>query len=346
MGADPRFHPGPGALTLAAIAAALGAEPPGDPARRFTGVAPLATAEPSEVAFCESRRHRAALSATRAGLVLVSAIEAAHAPPGALALVVRSPWHAFAAVARLFHPAPVARAGVHRTAILSPESELGEGCEIGPYAVIGAGARLGAGCVIGAHAVIGPGCVLGAGCLVHPHVSISHALIGNRVVLHPGVRIGQEGFGFAPGPDGRFVTMPQLGRVILGDEVEIGANSCIDRGAGQDTVIGEGTRIDNLVQVAHNVTVGRGSVIVALAGISGSAQLGAQVTIAGQAGVAGHLTVGDRARVGAQSGVMNDIPAGADVVGSPAWPVRETFRAVAALRRLAQKPAEGATGEG
>jgi UDP-3-O-[3-hydroxymyristoyl] glucosamine N-acyltransferase len=346
MGADPRFHPGPGALPLAAIAAAAGAETPADGARLFTGVAPLGSAGAGEVAFCEGRRHRAALAATGAGCVLVSAAEAAHVPASALALIVRSPWHGFAAVARLFHPVPAPRPGVHPSAVVAPDAEIGEGCEIGPLAVIGAGASIGAGSSIGAGCVIGPACVLGAGCVVHPHVSVSHALIGARVVLHPGARIGQEGFGFAPGPDGRFVTMPQLGRVILGDEVEVGANACVDRGAGQDTVIGTGTRIDNLVQVAHNVTIGAGSVIVALAGISGSASLGARVTVAGQAGVAGHHTVGDGARIGAQAGVMNDVPAGADVVGSPAWPARETFRAVAALRRLAQKRAEGAGGEG
>jgi UDP-3-O-[3-hydroxymyristoyl] glucosamine N-acyltransferase len=346
MGADPRFHPGPGALPLAAIAAAAGAEPPGDPGRRFAGVAPLAEAGAAEVAFCEGRRHRAALAATGAGLVLVPASEAAHVPAQALALVVRSPWHAFAAVARLFHPAPAPRPGVHPSAILGAGAVIGEGCEIGPHAVIGEAAAIGAGCVIGAGSVIGPGCVLGEGCVVHPHVSVSHALIGARVVLHPGARIGQEGFGFAPGPDGRFVTMPQLGRVVIGDEAEIGANACVDRGAGQDTVIGAGTRIDNLVQVAHNVTIGPGSVIVALAGISGSARLGARVTVAGQAGVAGHLAVGDGARVGAQAGVMNDIPAGADVVGSPAWPARETFRAIAALRRLGARRGPEGGGEG
>jgi UDP-3-O-[3-hydroxymyristoyl] glucosamine N-acyltransferase len=345
MGADPRFHPGPGALSLAAIAAAAGAEVRDGPERLFTGVAPLAGAGADEVAFCEHRRHRAALAATRAGCVLVSAAEAAHVPAGALALVVRSPWHAFAAVARLFHPVPAPRPGIHPSAVVARDAEIGPGCEIGPHAVIGECATIGAGCVIGAGSVIGAGCVLGEGCVIHPHVTVTHALLGRRVVLHPGARVGQEGFGFAPGPDGRFVTMPQLGRVILEDEVEIGANSCVDRGAGQDTVIGAGTRIDNLAQVAHNVTIGRGSVIVALAGVAGSSRLGEHVTLAAQAGVAGHLTIGDRARIGAQSGVMNDVPAGADVVGSPAWPARETLRAFAALRRLAARR-EGGAGEG
>jgi len=181
----------------------------------------------------------------------------------------------------------------------------------------------------------------GDGCRVGAHVSISHCLAGRGVVLHPGARIGQEGFGFAVTPDGRFETMPQLGRVILGDAVEVGANSCVDRGSQGDTELGAGTRLDNLVQVAHNVRTGRACVIVAQVGISGSATLGDGVQLGGQAGVTGHLAIGDRARVGAQAGVMNDIPAGTDVVGSPAWPARETLRAVAALRKLGQKPARG-----
>jgi UDP-3-O-[3-hydroxymyristoyl] glucosamine N-acyltransferase len=154
--------------------------------------------------------------------------------------------------------------------------------------------------------------------------------------------VGQEGFGFAVTPEGRFETIPQLGRVILGDLVEIGANSCVDRGSQSDTVIGAGTRLDNLVQIGHNVRTGRGCVVVAQVGIAGSTVIGDGVQLGGQAGLTGHIKVGDRARVGAQAGVMNDVPAGQDVVGSPAWPARETLRAFAALRRLAGKPAKGA----
>jgi UDP-3-O-[3-hydroxymyristoyl] glucosamine N-acyltransferase len=160
------------------------------------------------------------------------------------------------------------------------------------------------------------------------------------VVLHPGARIGQEGFGFVPTPEGRFETAPQLGRVILGDLVEVGANSCIDRGAQDDTVIGPGTRIDNLVQVGHNVRTGRGCILVAQSGISGSTRLGDFVTLAAQAGLTGHIEIGSKARIGAQAGVINDVAPGTDVLGSPAWPVRETWRAIAALRKLAQPAAK------
>jgi UDP-3-O-[3-hydroxymyristoyl] glucosamine N-acyltransferase len=207
--------------------------------------------------------------------------------------------------------------------------------------VIGAGAEIGPGCVVGAHAVIGEGVVLGEGCRIGAHASISHCLAGRAVVVHPGARIGQEGFGFAVTPEGRFETVPQLGRVILEDFVEIGANACVDRGSQGDTLLGSGTRLDNLVQIGHNVRTGRGCVIVAQVGISGSATLGDGVQMGGQSGLTGHTSLGDRVRVGAQSGVMNDVPAGSDVVGSPAWPAKDTLRAMAALRRLGQKPARG-----
>jgi UDP-3-O-[3-hydroxymyristoyl] glucosamine N-acyltransferase len=225
--------------------------------------------------------------------------------------------------------------------VIDPAARLGAGCEIGPFAVIGAGAEIGAGCVIGPHAVVADGVVLGEGCRIGAHASVSHCIAGRFVVLHPGVRIGQEGFGFAVTPEGRFETVPQLGRVLLGDFVEVGANACIDRGSQGDTVLGAGTRLDNLVQVGHNVRTGRGCVIVAHVGIAGSVTLGDGVQLGGQAGVAGHLTIGDRARVGAQAGVMGDVPAGTDVVGSPAWPAKDTLRAFAALRRLGQKPSRG-----
>ena len=182
--------------------------------------------------------------------------------------------------------------------------------------------------------MIGEGVVLGADCRIGAHASLSHALLGARVYIYPGARIGQEGFGFAP-TDAGFVSVPQLGRVIIEDDVEVGANTTIDRGSAQDTVIGAGSRLDNLVQIGHNVRLGRCCVIVAQVGISGSTVLDDFVMVAGQAGFTGHLHIGRRARIGAQAGVMADVPAGAEVVGSPAMPVREFFRQVATLRRLA-----------
>ncbi|MGG5809513.1 UDP-3-O-(3-hydroxymyristoyl)glucosamine N-acyltransferase [Falsiroseomonas sp. CW058] len=343
MAADPRFHPAGPPLTLAELAEAAGGElRGGDPARRFSGVGPLDGAGPEEVTFLENRRYAAQLATTRAGAVVLAPDLAPRVPDGTAAIVTPNAYLGFARIAARLHPAPPPRPGIHPTALVDPGAKLGEGCEIGPFAVVEAGAGLGAGCVVGAHAVIGAGVQLGEGCRIGAHCTLSHCIAGRRVTLAPGVRIGQEGFGFAVTPEGRFETVPQLGRVILGDFVEVGANSCIDRGSQGDTVIGPGSRLDNLVQIGHNVRTGQACVIVAQVGIAGSVTLGNGVQLAGQSGIAGHLHLGDRARVGAQSGVMNDVPAGSDVVGSPAWPARETLRAMAALRRLVAKPGKGA----
>ena len=337
--ADPRFHPSTGPHALGALARVAAATPAGNaaPDRLFRGVASLGTAGPEEVAFAEGRRHLDMLRATRAGAVLVAPAHAAEVPGEAAALLTEQPQLAFARIAALFHPPTTPRAGIHPTAVLGEGAVIGEGCEIGPYAVVGDGARLGPGCTLGPHAVVGPGCELGAGCRLHAGSSAYCCVAGDGVVLHQGARVGNEGFGFVPDERGRFVTVPQLGRVVLGDGVEIGANACVDRGAAGDTVLGAGTRLDNLVMVGHNVRVGRGCVVVAQAGIAGSAVLGDGVVIAAQAGLNGHLTVGDRARVGAQSGVMNDVAPGTDVLGSPAAPARDYWRSVAALRRLSAR---------
>jgi UDP-3-O-[3-hydroxymyristoyl] glucosamine N-acyltransferase len=337
MPADRRFHPYAGPQTLAAIAAAAGGRATGgDPERRFEGVAALAEAGPAEVSFIGERRYIDALRATSAGAVIVPPALAAAVPDGAVAVATEAAQLGFSRVAALFHPAPPPRPGVHPTAVVGEGATIGEGTEIGAYAVVGEGAQVGRNCIIHPHVVVGPGVEIGDDCRLHAHSTVSHALLGRGVVLHPGACVGQEGFGFAPDAEGRFVTIPQLGRVVLGDEVEIGAGSCVDRGTQGDTVLGPGTRLDNLVQVGHNVRTGRGCILVAQAGVSGSTVLGDFVTVAGQAGLAGHLRIGSKARIGAQSGVTNDVPAGTDVLGSPAWPVRETWRAVAHLRRIAR----------
>jgi len=332
---DPRFFGQAEPLSLAAIAAVAGASPTDPTPRLFAGIAALTTADAAHVSFCESRRHRETLRSTRAGAVLLPAALLGDLPDGVVGLVTPQPALGFAAVGRLFYPPVQTVPGCHPTAVIAPGAVIGEGSEIGAYVVVGANAVVGAGCILHPHAVVGPAVVLGAACILHPHASVSHAILGDRVVLHPGSRVGQEGFGLVPTATG-FETMPQLGRVLLGDGVEVGANACIDRGALGDTVIGPGTRIDNLVQVAHGVTTGRGCVLVAMSGIAGSTVLGDRVVIAAQAGLNGHIRVGDGARIGAQSGVVNDVPAGEDVIGSPAWPSRETWRAISRLRELAR----------
>jgi UDP-3-O-[3-hydroxymyristoyl] glucosamine N-acyltransferase len=336
---DPRFFRRTGPHSLAAVVAAAGATvPPGDSPGdlMLIGVAPLQTAQPDEVSFLDNRKYATALAETRAGAVIVHADMATRVPHGTVAIVAAEPYVAWARVAALFHPLPPIAPGIHPSAVVTGDAKIAPSAEIGPLAVIGANAEIGSRCRIGALAVIGEGVILGADCRVGAHVSISHALVGDRVTIYPGARIGQDGFGFAPA-DGAYLSVPQLGRVILEDDVEIGANTTIDRGSLHDTRIGAGSRLDNLVQIGHNVRLGRGCVIVSLAGISGSTILEDHVMVAGQAGLTGHLRVGRRARIGAQAGVMSDVPEGADVVGSPAQPAREFFRGVAVLRRLARE---------
>lgn len=305
------------------------------PPRRLmlAGVAPLQTAGAADVSFLDNRKYVPALEATRAGAVLVHPDTAARVPAGSVAVVTPEPYAAWARVALLFHPLPPPRPGVHPSAVVSDGATIAPSAEVGPLAVIGSGAEIGPRCRIGPHGVIGEGVVLGPDCRIGAHASVSHALLGARVYVYPGARIGQEGFGFAISDDG-FRSVPQLGRVILDDDVEVGANTTIDRGSLHDTFIGAGSRLDNLVQIGHNVRLGRGCVIVSQAGISGSTILEDHVMLGGQAGLTGHLRIGRRARIGAQAGVMADVPPGADVVGSPAQPLRAFFREVAAIRRL------------
>ncbi len=345
---DPRFFHRSGPHSLAAVADAAQAEAP---SRRLmlSGVAPLQTAEPGDVSFLDNRKYASALAETRAGAVIVHPDMAGRVPETAVAVITIEPYVAWARVAALFHPVPPPRAGVHPSAVIAPDASVDPSAEFGPLAVIGSGAGIGTRCRIDPSAVIGDGVVLGADCRIGAHVTLSHALLGARVVVFPGARIGQDGFGFGITADG-FVSVPQLGRVVLEDDVEVGANTTIDRGSLHDTVIGAGSRLDNLVQIGHNVRLGRGCVIVSQVGISGSTILEDHVMVAGQAGLTGHLRIGRRARIGAQAGVMSDVPAGADVVGSPAQPVREFFRHVATLRRMVReagrRPRDKAPGTG
>lgn len=334
---DPRFFARTGPHGLASVAAT--AEATADLARELEldGVAPLQTAGPTQVSFLDNRRYADLLAGTRAGAVIVHPDLAAQVPPGSVALVTPAPYVGWARVAALFHPPPPARPGVHERAFVDAGAEIDASAEVAAFAVIGAGASIGPRVRIGAGAVIGPGVVIGADCRIGPLVSLSHAVLGERVNLLAGARVGQEGFGFAQMETG-FLTVPQLGRVILESDVEVGANSTIDRGSTQDTVIGAGSRLDNLVMIGHNVRLGRCCVVVAQAGISGSTVLDDFAVVAAQAGLTGHLKVGKGARIGAQAGVMTDVPAGADVVGSPAEPVRDFFRGVATLRKLARRP--------
>lgn len=350
--ANARFFVRSGPFDAHTLAKAAGAtlNPPKQgqlPEAGFSGIAPLQNAGPYDVSFLDNRRYAPLLEQTRAGLVIVAPAFADKVPPHCAALVSASPYLAWSRVARQFHPQPPATPGVHPAACIDPTAHIDPTAEIGPFVVVGAGAEVGARCCVGAHATIGQGVQLAADCRIGNHVTLSHAVIGERVIILPGARIGQDGFGFAVGPNG-FESVPQLGRVVLEHDVEIGANTTIDRGSVNDTVIGAGSRLDNLVQIGHNARLGRCCIVVSQAGISGSTVLEDYVTIAAQAGLIGHIRIGEKARIGAQCGVMSDVESGADVIGSPAMPFREFFRNVAVLRKLAKKasgPAQSSSGK-
>jgi len=264
-------------------------------------------------------------------------------PSGVVALIVREPRVAMArAVAALYagavSPTPLfCEAGIAAGTSVHATARLEAGVVVEPGAVICAGAEIGAGTVIGPQAVIGPKVKIGRACRIGAHVSILHAFLGDRVVIHPGARLGQDGFGFALSASGPKKT-PQLGRVIVQDDVEIGANTTIDRGALRDTVIGEGTKIDNLVQIGHNVSIGRGCVVAAQTGLAGSCEIGDFAMLGGQVGVGAYVSIGRNAGVAAKSGVMRDVPPGGRYGGSPARPIRQFLRGEAWLERFSARP--------
>jgi UDP-3-O-[3-hydroxymyristoyl] glucosamine N-acyltransferase len=332
---DGRFFARSGPHNLAVVAeAARGVAPPVD--LMLKGVAPLQAAGPSEVSFLDNRRYAALLEKTGAGAVILHPDMQSRLPSTAVAVVTTQPYEAWARVTALFHPSVPVTPGVHASAIVAGGAFVDPTAEIGPLVVIESGAEIGPRCRIAAAAVIGQGVVIGPDCRIGAHASLTHALLGARVYVYAGARVGQEGFGFALTKTG-FLTVPQLGRVILEDDVEVGANTAIDRGSTRDTIIGAGTRLDNLVQIGHNVVLGRNCVVVAQTGIAGSTELGDFVQVGGQAGIAGHLRIGRGARIGAQAGVISDVPAGAVMWGTPADLKIATLRQVAALKHLARK---------
>lgn len=339
-----QFFSTPSPVTARQLAEATGAKiaDGGDPDSVLTGIAPLENAEPGALAFLDNPSYARFAVETRASACLISPRFAETLAAGCVALVTPEPYRAFAKAAALMFPAaqrpqPIfTLRGVAPGSFVHPDARLESGVIIDPGVVIGAGAEIGRGTIIAANAVIGPGVRIGRDCAIGPSATIVHTLVGNRVIIHAGARIGQDGFGFAMGPQGH-LKVPQIGRVILQDDVDIGANTTIDRGANRDTIIGEGTKIDNLVQIGHNVQIGRHCVIVGQVGISGSTVLQDYVVLAGQVGVAGHLKIGMAAQVGAKSGVMTDIPAGQKYAGIPAKPAKQHFREVATLGKLASR---------
>ncbi len=333
---DARFFATADPLSVAELAALSGAQAVRGADTVVTTVAPLAPGGGGGTAFLGDRRHVEALTATGAGAVFVTTAMAEQAPDHAAVLITPFPQAGWALAAMRLHPPIEAddTPGVH------PEAELEADVRLGAGVVVGAGARIGRGTVIGANTVIGPGVAVGRNCRIGANVSIAFALIGDRVRIASGAAVGEAGFGAAASAKGP-VDIPQLGRVILQDDVSVGANTCIDRGAYDDTVIGEGTKIDNLVQIAHNVQIGRFCLIAAHVGISGSVSVGDGVMFGGRAGVGDHQTVGDGARVAAAAAVLSDVPAGETWSGYPAKPLRRFLRETAWLAKQASSRRRG-----
>lgn len=299
----------------------------------ISGIAPLDKAEPTDLAFFDNIKYRDDFKKTNAGACVLHPDYLELLPDNVVPILSPTPYKTYAQMAQFLYPDSRPEARISDAAIIGEDVSIGQDVVIEPGAVIHDNAVIGDHCWIESNAVIGRHVEIGHGCRIGAGAGISHALIGNHVRLYPGVRIGQDGFGFAIDPTG-FVKVPQLGRVVIEDGVEIGANTTIDRGAGPDTVIGAGTWIDNLVQIGHNVKIGRCCVIVAQCGISGSTVLDDFVVLAGQVGIAGHLHIGKGTKIAAKSGVMRDIEPGQEYMGYPALPMKHFMRQVAALRKL------------
>ena len=319
-----------GPLTVAALASALGGAVEGDGDRLLSGVQGLEEAGPEHLSFLANRRYTRLLATTRAGAVLVDRKAAA---PGLTLIRTADPYAAFARALALFHPPQQPAAGVDPRAWVAPDAVV-EGARVEAFAWVGPGAVVGPGTWVEAGAVIGPGARVGRDCrLMSTSVVCAGCTLGDRVWLNPGAVVGGEGFGFAPTPEG-LVKIPQVGVAIIEDDVEIGANSCVDRAALSNTVVRRGAKLDNLVQVGHAAEIGPHSTLVAYSGVAGSTRLGAGVTLAARAAVLGHLELGDRVTVGASSTVHDDQPAGASVTGTPAIDHRRWLRAATAFGDL------------
>ncbi len=326
-------------ITIATLCRHIGIQAPqGKETITLTSFKPLHEAGPSDVSFFDNQLYKHGARTTQAAAVLIRPADADILPEGVVALLTPQPYVAFAQALHLMYPQPALDAGVSQFAVVSGKATIHPTARIEPYAVVYAGANIGPHAHIGAHTVIGEDVAIGSSTTVAAHVTIKKAKIGAGCVIHPGVRIGQDGFGFAVGKDDKGLTLikvPQIGSVRIGNEVEIGANTTIDCGALGDTVIEDMVKIDNQVQIGHNAKIGRGSRVVSQVGIAGSASLGAFTVIGGQSGIAGHTSIADKVMVAARSGVTKTLSTAGEVVaGTPAVPIQEWRKTVAVLNRL------------
>jgi UDP-3-O-[3-hydroxymyristoyl] glucosamine N-acyltransferase len=331
-------------LTVGDVIRLTGAEPLANPPldRPIVNVAPLDRAGPRDLTFLDNPKFVELLATTRAGICLVSPRFEQDVPKGLPALRVADPYRAFVDIVRELFPDSLRPSslfdakGVAPGSLVHASARLENGVIVDPGAVIGPKAEIGAGTVIGPNAVVGPEVRIGRDCSIGAGATLKHCLIGDGVIVHPGCHIGQDGFGYVM-DKGRHMKVPQIGRVIIQDHAEIGAGTTIDRGGMRDTVIGEGTKIDNLVQVGHNVTIGRHCIVVARSALAGSVTLQDYVVIGGSATVNNHVTIGEGAQIAAASNVNDDVPPGAKYGGTPAKPVRQWMREMFLLERLARE---------
>jgi UDP-3-O-[3-hydroxymyristoyl] glucosamine N-acyltransferase len=336
--ADPRFFDVAGPYSLKELAEISGGtlSNDADGEAQFLDVAPLNDAGTSDVSFLDNKKYADSFSQSSAGAAIIRPAVAPKAPAGMQLIIMDDPYRGYARVARAFYPMTVFEEALAATACVDETAVVGNCCRIDSGVVIGENVTIGDGCWIGANSVVCKGVAIGKGTRIGPNVTLESCLIGSQVMIHAGVRIGQDGFGFSMGPESH-LKVPQLGRVIVEDDVEIGANTTIDRGAGPDTIIGEGSKIDNLVQIGHNVRLGRCCVVVSQVGISGSTVIGEFSAIGGQVGIAGHLEIGPGVQVAAQSGIMRNVGPSEKICGSPARPIREFMRGVAAIEKISKK---------
>lgn len=320
--------------TLGELADRLGATLKGDPEIRIKGIGALEDCAPDQLSFLVHKRYLPLLGSCKAAALVVAPTYQNLEFP---LLIVDQPYLAMARVAQLFAAPSTSLAGIHATAHVDEGAELGPGVAVGPLAQIGAGSRVGANSQVHGGVYLGAGVNIGEECLIHPGaIILDGCRVGDRVIIHSGAVIGSDGFGFAQNGQGHHIKIPQTGIVQIDDDVEIGANCTIDRATFGRTWIQRGAKIDNLVQIGHNVVVGEHAILIAQVGISGSTRLGNHVVLAGQVGVVGHIEIGDRVRIGAKSGVPHSIKAGQDVIGIPAVPQKEYMRNYVHLRRLSQ----------